>query len=362
MTPYLIIYVASIILAFFSQAKIPQILRKLLIVFLILTLSYLLLIRDSSIGTDTDNYITIFDTLGNDITAIATLTALSIEPGFLLFSYVFKSIFENNYIVLFCFAIIFYTCYVQTAVKSNLNMVLFIAALFSYTSLYLMSFNILRQCMALALIFFGSRYILVGSNKKFIVTCLLAATFHYSALICLLFIPIHRFRHVLYKFWFVVMAVVISTSGIALTFLGSINERYSGYVASSEDMSLPSFTFFSFYLFIFIFAILGIKIIKQNLRDEFKFYTIIYTVYISFILFFYISGLTNQGLSRITLYFAWPSIFIIDFALRSIDNKNSRYVFNILIFSFLSLFFIYVLSLKGDAVIPFQTNNEISFF
>lgn len=359
MTPYLIIYITSIIFAFFSQSNLPKSFQKLLVLLLIFTLSFLLLIRNDAMGTDTENYITIFNSLSGDISSVAALTALSIEPGFLLVAYVFKSIFENNFVVFFCFGIIFYTCYIKTAVKSNLNLVLFIASLFSYTLLYLMSFNILRQCMALAIIFFGVGYIINRSNKKFIISCLLAATFHYSALACLIFIPIYKFRNILYRFWFVIMGIVLATSGFAMVYFSSLNERYESY-ASGGDMSLPSLTFFSFYLLIFIFSIFGSRVIDPIRRDEFKFYSVIYTIYISLMIFFYISGFINQGLVRFTFYFAWPSVFIIDFALKSIKLKEARYFFNVLAFLFLSFFFVYALSLKGTEFIPFQKNNEIN--
>lgn len=360
MTDYLIIYAASIILAFFSQAKIPKIIRKLLVVFLVLTLSYLLLIRDSSIGTDTENYIFMLTIMEESVTSVAALTALNIEPGFVLSSYFLKLILNNDFIVLFCFALITYGFYIKGAIKNNLNLAIFIAAIFSYTGLYFMSFNVIRQCIALSIIFFGINFLTSNSNKKFIITCLVAAIFHYSAIICILFIPLYRYRNILYRNWYILAGTTIGSSYFFIKLIISLGERYSGYLISDDVTNLPSITMFSFYIFIFIFSILLFKFIDPKLRDHFKFYSVLYTIYISLCLFFYISGLSNQGLVRISLYFMWPIIFIIDFALKSIKDRNTRYFLNVLVITFLSFFFIYSLAHKGVELVPFKNNNKIN--
>src|SRR5690606_17087680 len=123
-------------------------------------------------------------------------------------SYIFNLFFESYYSVFFCFGLIIYNFYVRAAVNSNLNLVIFIAALFSYTGLYFMSFNILRQCVALSIVFFGVRYLTLGLNRKFILTCLVATAFHYSAIISLLFLVIYKYRSILYRFWYLVVFAV----------------------------------------------------------------------------------------------------------------------------------------------------------
>lgn len=362
MTPYLIIYATSIILAFFAQAKIPKLIRKVLVALLTLTLSYLLLTRNSLIGTDTENYIRIFEFLDRtSINSVYSLSALGLEPGFLLTSYIFNLFFESYYSVFFCFGLIIYNFYVRAAVNSNLNLVIFIAALFSYTGLYFMSFNILRQCVALSIVFFSVRYLTLGLNRKFILTCLVATAFHYSAIISLLFLVIYKYRSILYRFWYLVVFAVSTLSTSLLFFFSSLSERYSSYTTADDVTSLPSLTVFIFYLIIFIFSVLGIKLIDKEQRQAFKFYSVIYAIFISLNLFFYISGLSNQGLVRVAFYFAWPSIFIIDLGLKGLKNKNFRYLVNTLVFAFLSFFFIYTLVHKGVELVPFQKNNEINF-
>lgn len=362
MTDYLIIYAASIILAFFAQAKIPKLIRKVLVALLIFTLSYLLLTRNSLIGTDTENYIRIFELLDRtSIDSVYSLSALGLEPGFLITSYVFNILFESSYTIFFCFALMIYNFYMRAAVNNNLNLVLFIAALFSYTGIYFMSFNILRQCIALSIVFFGVRYLTLGLNKKFLTLCLFAATFHYSAIISIFFIFIYKFRIILYRFWYLVVVAVLTMSTSMILLFSSLSERYSGYTSADDVTGLPSLTIFGFYLIIFIFSVIGIKIINKEQREVFKFYSVIYAIFISLNLFFYISGLSNQGLVRVAFYFAWPSIFIIDLGLKGLKNKNFRYLVNTLVFAFLSFFFIYTLIHKGVELAPFQKNNEINF-
>lgn len=362
MTPYLIIYATSIILAFFAQAKIPKLIRKVLVALLTLTLSYLLFARNSLMGTDTENYIRMFERLDRtSIDSVYSLSALGVEPGFLLTSYIFNLFFESYYSVFFCFGLIIYNFYVRAAVNSNLNLVIFIAALFSYTGIYFMSFNILRQCIALSIVFFSVRYLTLGLNRKFILTCLVATAFHYSAIISLLFLVIYKYRSILYRFWYLVMFAVSTLSSSLLFFVSSLSQRYSSYTTADDVTSLPSLTVFIFYLIIFIFSVLGIKLIDKEQRQAFKFYSVIYAIFISLNLFFYISGLSNQGLVRMAVYFAWPSIFIIDLGLKGLKNKNFRYLVNTLVFAFLSFYFIYALIHKGVEVVPFQKNNEINF-
>lgn len=358
MIPYFIIYLTSIIQAFFIHTNLVKPLKRILAFSLILTLSVLLLLRDESIGTDTENYVRTFDFLAYSSSAIPALITSGVEIGFVLLTYFLKKIIENNYVVFFIYGILINALYVKAAIKQNLNLVIFLCFFFSFLGLYIMSFNILRQCIALAIIFYATTFILEGKNKKFILMCILASLFHYSAIVCLPFIWAYKFRNTLYRFWYLVMAGTVASCSSILMFFSTLNERYSSYASSPEDgNNLKSLTLLSLYLIILAFSLFGLKFISLKYRSNFKFYSILYTIYISIVFFSYSLGFSNQALDRIIIYFAWPAVFIVDLFLKSIPDKNLRYIFNLFLFGLLSLFFIKVISEKGDSMAPFIFNN-----
>lgn len=365
MLPYVLVYITVVIASFFAQAKTIKIFKILASAIIILSLAILYLIRDYTIGTDTLNYIPIFSALDNnhDILSPFYYSILyNFEVGFTYISFILVNLFHEPYLIFFIYTLLIYSCVWFVIQKSKLNPTLLYASIFSFFSFYLYSFNILRQCIAIALIMLAVHFLLNQRNKKFILLILAASLFHYPAIVCLGFYFIYKFRNLLYRLWFVVIPVVAITAEIAFKFVIDSSEKYKLYAEGDDLTQSLSISVLSFYIFIFLCSILFLRIVKPENRDNFKFYSILFYVYLGIQAFLIIFDGLNQAIARMSLYFLFSSIFIIPYILNGIKNNNLRYVFNILYLLFLSFYFIYVISNKGVEYMPFRLHYDFIIF
>lgn len=241
MLPYVLVYITVVIASFFAQAKTLKIFKTLASVIIILSLAILYLIRDYTIGTDTLNYIPIFTALDNnhDILSPFYYSVLyNFEVGFTYISFILVNMLHEPYLIFFIYALLIYSCFWYVIQKSKLNYTLLYASIFSFFPLYLYSFNILRQCVAIALIMLATHFLLNQRNKKFILFILVAVLFHYPAIICLIFYFFYRYRNLFYKFWFLVVPAVTILASTAFTLLTSSSVKYQSYTSSDEITEL----------------------------------------------------------------------------------------------------------------------------
>lgn len=365
MLPYILVYITVVIASFFTQVKTPKVFQILASSIIILSLSILYLIRDYTIGTDTLNYIPIFSALDSNHDVFSPFyysLIYNFEIGFTYLSFFLVNTFHEPYLIFFIYALLIYWCVFYVVQKSNLNYTILYASVFSFFPLYLYSFNILRQCVAIALIMLATHFLLNQRNKKFILFILVAVLFHYPAIICLIFYFFYRYRNLFYKFWFLVVPAVTILASTAFTLLTSSSVKYQSYTSSDEITELLSIPVFSVYLLIYMCSVSLIRFVEIENRDFFKFYSVVLSVFIGLQLFMFNFDILNQAISRSALYFLSPIIFIIPYILNGIKDKNLRYVFNLLFFSFLSFYFLYVLSNKGVEYMPFRLHSDFILF
>lgn len=127
-----------------------------------------------------------------------------------------------------------------------------------YISLfYLVSLSILRQATAVAIIFFGYRYIKKKNILKYIMVCLLAFCFHNSAIIGLFIYFIYYMdrRYVL----FICFMGYIFFYHILLPILGVISPYYANYFTNDELKNASGNYEKLFYLVLLIYCIVANK-------------------------------------------------------------------------------------------------------
>lgn len=138
------------------------------------------------VGRDYPNYVIIYN-------EPYSYKALAVEPIWQLFNHVFRSLGFRSRIFFFLTAAATIYLYYK-GIKKMTSHFYIAMALFIVLGFYYESANIIRQFLAMAILFYGYRDYLDGKIFRFILCGLTAALFHSSALIILPVILISRVR------------------------------------------------------------------------------------------------------------------------------------------------------------------------
>lgn len=177
-----------------------------------------------------------YSDIGNmDLKAIFSL---NLEPGFALLNWLLYKISPQPQLLIFVCAVITNALIVSTIArfseKFELSILLFICV-----GYYMTSFNIMRQYLAVSIIFWAIRYVNKGEFKKYFICVLIASTFHYSALILIPAYFIYKKRA--WSKWTIL--TIISCIVFAVSFgtfvnilaVMLVNTKYSTYLSSLTE-------------------------------------------------------------------------------------------------------------------------------
>lgn len=335
-----------------------NILKMFISTTIILILTLLYVIRQYHIGTDTIEYVYYFEALGS-MSSISQTIQYSVfrgfEIGFSVLSYLLFSLVAQPAFLFGIYILIMYFSYLKAFAMSNLNLVLLLGSLFSYFPMYYNSFNILRQSIAVALVVLACQYLISDKKSKFfIITVLALFFFHYSAIVCLGFYFVWKFKDLLFRLWYVNLFSTVIISSTALLYLTSNFVKYETYAVKDSVTTTLSPLLFGFYVLILAASILFSRIVPTTLKPQYKFYSVIFTFFIGLQVFFYINPFVNQALIRLAFYFMWAGPFIIGILLLSINDKSIRYFLNTLLFAFICFYFIYSSLHQDVEMVPYM--------
>lgn len=353
MLPYLFVFLSVSILGLFIDFFKNKHIKFIFLILSLISFVSLYYLRDSSIGTDTSNYIPIFNSIINSQDVLQYSVDYNIEVGFSFFVY-FISFFTSNpfFIFLLLTSIIYFNLLFSFS-RYNLSYALYFASFFSLFSLYFFSFNILRQCLAISFLFVAITFLLDSRNKMFLLFCFFAFLFHYSSIFIFLFYFIYKFKKYIVAHWYFFIIFTYFSFKFVYAFIFSSFAKYASYDGDDGITKGNGILLTLFYLIVFVFSIFLNRMIKSN-KKEYEFFVAIYIFYISLSLFFISSSFLNQGLVRVSLYFMWPVIFILLIILKNIKELQLRFIFNCLFWVFLLIFMVYSLMNAGLEVVPYK--------
>nr|WP_309575656.1 EpsG family protein [Moraxella osloensis] len=353
MLNYILVFLIVCFLGTVADLIKNKILKSVVLFFLVISFLPLYYLRDYSIGTDTLTYIYIFETIFDTKNPFDYAIDYSIEVGFVYLVYLI-SIFTTNYFTIFTvFTFLIYFNFVYSFLKYNLNYALYIASFFNIFSVYFYTYNILRQVVALSFVFIAVRYLIEERNKKYIFFSVLAVLFHYSSIVVFLYYFLYRYRDSLISRWYIVLPFFIFIPFLAFKYLLPMFDKYQVYAIADNVSNGTGILLKLFYILILVLAIFFRNKITKHLK-EYNFFTSMYLVYVSLLVFFELLGVFNQGLVRMSLYFQYSAIFILLIILINIKDVRIRYIANLILFIFLFFYTIYQLSNYGYEVVPYR--------
>lgn len=340
---FTLVYIFSTFSRYFSKASlentspVPVKLNKALVVGTLLTLVLISGLR-SNIG-DTYVYKSIYE--ANDFTWEYIKSQKDI--GFGILQMFLKKLSNDPQIMIF-----------TTALITN-SLIIFVLATYSRMfeistyvyitgGFFLVSMNGIRQTLAAAIIFTGTKFLIEGNWFKYILVVLFASLFHQSALIL---IPIYFI--VRYKAWskatyillLVSILIVIGYEQFTVLLFSAIEDSQYGHYAEFKEGG-ANFMRVVVDLVPLLIAFIG----RNKLREIFPQSDYIVNMALIGFLFMIIST-QNWIFARFSLFFTLYQLILISWIIKLFRKKDQKFIyFALIICYFLYYFYENVISLN----------------
>ena len=256
------------------------------------------------------------------------------EWGYVLINLIVGKLNGNVQLVFFLTSVIMMT-FIYCAIRfysKSLNVGI---AMFSYMMMYYqMSYNAVRQSVALAICLYSIKYIYERKLLRFTLLTLIASGFHNTAL---LFFPFYFFYKILgerdkkglrFLLYILMLIVVLNLR----TLLGPIFNRIPSlsYYSSYLDSSTSDFSIGLFSRFI-PFLLIGLYLYNHIWKRDKRFVLLFSLFIIGLIL--KLTGLVGaKYINRIALSFEVTVIFLIAYYVKSFNKKREFFASIILLF------------------------------
>lgn len=338
-----------------NYMKIKNFRTNFLLLFLCYTPTLIIATIRYGIGTDYFTYIEIF----NDVSSRFSLSLIFHyyqEPLNIITYYISYIIFKNEIGMFFLYSLmtlVFISKGIEYYKKEiSLSLSIFIY----YMVFYHISFNAMRQMIAISIIFYSFKYILNKDFKRYLLFVIIAFLFHNSALIAISFYflcPLKRKKensvfHILFYSIMVLSPVIIPI------FMSLIYRIISAFGIYNEYLSMKSNINYLFLLY--IIPILFIMILYRNsvLRLNYRFELFYKLMFIQIPI--QIMGNYIRYIDRLAVYVSISQIIIIPYIIKNVNNKRDKMALTIgIILWYLCYYFIMFILMKSNEVYPYQS-------
>lgn len=321
---------------------------RLLTIFLIvitaLPLSLIAGLRDYSVGTDSYNYIMIFNN-ANQKTFIACLNQTEYEKGFMLLlkflmifskevSFVFGSLEFITLFILICSLL---------KIKEKINPCYFFFLYFLV--FYHTSINIIRQGLAISLVLLMIVFLTENKYIKSLITLFVAISIHYSSVIAISFLIGYLLfknkKNISLKRAFYYFVVIIELVVFYLFFDQIMNlsifSNYSDYVGEESKIGIG--IFITGFLYFVPLLLLANRLIFSNMETELIFNSSLQFLPIAFL------GYLAPYAARLNLYPKIIIILLISYITKNEFNKTNKrflkyYYLSLLVFEYVKNFLV----------------------
>ena len=306
--------------------------------------------RSSNVGTDTNNYISIFNQINNDRVSDNNS---SIEFFYLLLNKI-AYFFSSDYSALLlsvAIVAVYFNMKVITKLSSNLWVSVFV---FITLGSYVFFFNAARQGIAVALVGMAILQLHEKNIKKYIFWILIASLFHKTALVMIpiYFVNLNKFsikKTVVIGLLFSVFIVFMSSFLNLLS--GDISQRFSAYENRGAS---GGYTITFFYVLMTLLVVYFKKYISTGSLKKYNLYLNLCVVHTLVFIVVQITGV-DINLIRLSNYFQLGFILIYPIVFKEVKIFND--IFPRIIFIGVHLLFYYVYLGKMSNLTPYFFNS-----
>ena len=249
---------------------------KLLVMLGLGYLCFLAMFRGISVGNDTYDYATYFYRIARQSDIFSYIRSARFEPGYILLNWTLSKFFKNHQIILITSSVFSFYSVGRFFLKHSKH-----PAISVYLFFTLMSFDFflcaIRQELAIAVLLFAYDALLDYRALRYMLLVLLAAMFHYSALI---FIPVYFLMAIRQrqKFYIVLLATTFITMVGFQQILSWILSFFTNYESYSDSSYFQSGVKLSLilYLVVYLYILLtgewvGMRNPSGMLHDEMEY-------------------------------------------------------------------------------------------
>lgn len=349
---YIIIFTSSIIFACLASKFRGKNTKWIFVLFSILSIiipALLAGMRDLSIGTDVSTYIINNYELARNAKSFLeyAMIVYAKEPLYMLIVYLVTKIFKDIHILLFVFSLIDLVCIYIGAYRLkkyiSIPTVLVIYYFFYYNDTY----NMVRQHMAMAVLFLGIINVLEKKYWKFLPYIIIATMLHSSAVLSIVFPIIHwfisnkvigknyKFRELLIVFVSAIVCIFPKYIYIALADVGILSQRYIYYFQANSvsDNVLDTMFYLMEISIVLLFATRARK--KIYAFDYLKINAILTLIFLQLSRVMYYGG-------RFSVYFGMINMLMLAQLNKIGKNKEQRIAVNMLLALMLLIYWWYI--------------------
>lgn len=295
------------------------------------------------VGTDFSFYYTY-------INVVKSIDIKNNEYGMWLLGSFINSFTNNGQVFILITSLIIIFFLFKTIEKNSTYPEISILLLFGL-GFYFTSLNILRQYIALSIVFYSLKYLFDKKYWRYSFLILLATMFHYSAIIAFGLIIVTKIqKQSIVNRILTILAFVCFLAFYNKILLFLIPSQYSGYEDSEFLNKGANFIFFILYLVItIILHIFRKQLVQLNEKNEYYLFLILIGTGISLL------GTQSLIIQRLASYFTISAIIILPDLIKIVKDKNLRIIayLGIVGISFVGMYLF--LSRNLGEVLPYNT-------
>ncbi len=353
---YIISFLICIIIIYMAEKNDKKISEKLKILLFVLALLIPIVISGIryNVGTDFLTYYYSIDNINS--MSINQLLQSDYEIGFGIIAKI-AMCFNEEQVVFVIFAILTvifaFLGILNKKEKISISLGMLVYLFMFFTS----SFNGMRQCLAVVIMFFALKYIINKRFVKFLLFTLFAMCFHKTAIVLLPFYFILNIKNdnSLIKLVSLVAVTVLALNIDAFLNIMSNIELFEKYTVYTTGSIGGIGHIVLNILILFVLSIYIKRLIHYDKDNEKFFFLYLIGVILSML------SLKVVALARISSYFTIVLIYLLPAIPKVIKEKKEKECITILMFMFIILLFILEVYVFGMSdVIPYQTFIERS--
>lgn len=319
--------------------------------FTIVFLALVFGLRDYSVGTDTKNYLDIFNWLGSDF----IWERFIYEKGFCILSVLVNKLFGNFTIFLIICGFIIYFNVIHVFCKMSQSPSISILCYFGIGS-FAQSCNALRQYLAISFCLLALYYLIKKDNDiLFAFHVIVAFLFHKSAIVFIIILPLKYFRFNIRSFYVLILIGVVAIPVIPYVvrcFDMIFHTSYYGYLKLFGFVS-PINIIVVIFSIICLFIVFLCRLLVKQKFEETKSYNIYIMIFTIFIYLMLVSVLISELIDRIAIYFLSIIYFIIPSSLCVFKKYKINIITKMMLIIF-ACFLVCFLSIRGTyGIIPY---------
>lgn len=276
-----------------------------------------------------------------------------VEIGYKVLMDISYKVFQDNFVLFFIFCAILTIIPIYALIKKYSKYPT--ESLFYFVTLgfYVLSFNMVRQAIAMAFAFYALKFLFDRKFLRYIIVVIFASLFHMTALIMIPMYWLSNFKFNTKKL--LTILVILLFSGFLFNpifnYVTTVIPQYSMYSSYQEmKAGIGTYIINSIYILLIIIIIINKKRIDE--KSENDNYNKVINV-ITFSTFFIILSMQNTLMARLIYYWLMPIVLILPEMIRCVKENYRNTLQALVLLFFIAFYIIHIYSFNG--VYPYRS-------